>query len=86
MLITLSLPSSLEEDKLKTLFVSYDGSYDDDQGKRQYLVSTVLKVVQSMKEGQKVFIIEEKGDEMEGEEEEVRDKLLTAGPRWKHIW
>jgi hypothetical protein len=76
-LITLSLPSSLEEVKLMTLFVSYDGSYEDDQGKRQYLVSTVLKVVQSMKEGQKVFIIEEKGGEME----EERRRLETGCSR-----
>jgi hypothetical protein len=69
-----------------TLFASYDGSYEDNQGKRQYLFSTVLKVVQSMKEGQKVLIIEEKGDEMEEEEEEARDKLLTEGPRGKRMW
>ncbi|KAL5324767.1 hypothetical protein ACEPPN_005884 [Leptodophora sp. 'Broadleaf-Isolate-01'] len=79
------LPSSLEEDKLMTLFASYDGSYEDDQGKRQHLFSTVLKVVQSMKEGQKVLIIEEKGDEME-EEEEAQDKLLTEGLREKRMW
>ena len=86
MLITLSLPSWLEEDKLMTLFASYDGSYEDDQGKRQHLFSTVLKVVQSMKEGQKVLIIEEKGDEMEEEEEEAQDKLLTEGLRGKRMW
>ena len=57
-LITLSLPSSLEDDKLTTLLASYDGSYEDDQGKEQCLISTVLKVVQLMKEGQKVLIIE----------------------------
>jgi hypothetical protein len=85
-LITLSLPSSLEEDKLMTLFASYDGLYEDDRGTRQYLFSTVLKVVQSMKEGQKVLIIEEKGDEMEEEEREARDKLLTEGPRGKRMW
>jgi hypothetical protein len=69
-----------------TLFASYDGSYEDDQGNRQYLFSTVLKVVQSMKEGQKVLIIEEKGDKMEGEEEEARETLLTEGPRGKRMW
>jgi hypothetical protein len=39
-----------------------------------------------MKEGQKVLIIEEKCNEMEEEEEEARDKLLTEGPRGKHMW
>jgi hypothetical protein len=70
-LITLSLPFSLKEDKLMTLFASYDDSYKDDQGKQQYLFSTILKVVQSMKEGQKVLIIEEKYDEIKEEEEEA---------------
>jgi hypothetical protein len=70
-LITLSLPFSLEEDKLMTLFAFYNNSYKDDQGKRQYLFSTILKVVQLMKEGQKVLIIEEKCDEIEEEEEEA---------------
>jgi hypothetical protein len=39
-----------------------------------------------MKEGQKVLIIEEKGDEMEEEEEEAQDKLLTEGLRGKRMW
>ncbi|KAF4632607.1 hypothetical protein G7Y89_g5518 [Cudoniella acicularis] len=85
-LAKLFLPSSFEEDKLMTLFASYDGSYKDDQGKREYLVSIVLKVVQSIKEGQKVLIIEEKGDEIEEEEGEARDKLLIEGLRGKRMW
>ncbi|KAF4625873.1 hypothetical protein G7Y89_g12289 [Cudoniella acicularis] len=85
-LIKLFLPSSLEEDKLMTLFASYDSSYKDDHGTRQYLFSIVLKVVQSIKEGQKVLIIEEKGDEIEEEEREARDKLLIEGPRGKSMW
>jgi hypothetical protein len=39
-----------------------------------------------MKEGQKVLIIEEKYDEIKEEEEEAWDKLLTEGPRGKHMW
>jgi hypothetical protein len=70
---------------LITLFASYDGSYKDDQGKRQYLFSTVFKAVQSMKEGQKVLIIEEV-NEMEEEKEKAREKLLTEGAKGKRMW
>ena len=85
-LIALSLPSSLEDNKLTALLASYNGSYEDDQGKRQYLSSTVLKAVQSMKEGQKVLIIEMELDEMEKEEEKTEQKLLTNGAKGKRMW
>jgi hypothetical protein len=43
-----------------TLFVNYDGWYEDYQGTPQRLSKEVLRVVQTMKVGQKVLIVEEK--------------------------
>ncbi|KAF4632745.1 hypothetical protein G7Y89_g5381 [Cudoniella acicularis] len=54
------LPLPLEEDRLITLFVDYDGWYDDHQGTQQRLSKEVLRVVQTIKVGQKVLIVEEK--------------------------
>jgi predicted Mrr-cat superfamily restriction endonuclease len=59
---SLSLPSPLEEDKLITLLVDNDGSYED-QGTKQRLSSEVLRVVRTMKVGQKVLIPEEEKED-----------------------
>jgi hypothetical protein len=52
-----------------TLFVNYDGWYEDEQG-TQRLSKEVLRVVQTMKVGQKVLIIEEKEDRNPEDEKE----------------
>ena len=62
----LSLPSSLEDVRLMTLSVSSDGSYEDEQGRKQYLLKPVLKAIQSMIVGQKILIVEERVDEKGG--------------------
>lgn len=54
-----------------TLSVNYDGSYEDDQGERQYLPNNILKALQFMNEGQKVLIVEEE----EKHPEEFRGSL-----------
>jgi hypothetical protein len=51
-----------------TLFVDYDGWYEDHQGTQQCLSKEILRVVQKMKLGQKVLIIEEKEDRNPEEE------------------
>jgi len=56
------LPLPLKEDRLMTLFNDYDDWYEDHQGTQQRLSSEVLRVVQTMKAGQKVLIIGEKED------------------------
>jgi hypothetical protein len=68
--LPLSLPSPLEEDRLMTLFVDYDGWYEDYQGTQQRLSKEVLRVVQTMKVGQKVLIVEEKEDRNPEDEKE----------------
>ncbi|CAM6001078.1 unnamed protein product [Sphagnum balticum] len=55
---------------LITLFVDYDGWYDDHQGTQQRLSKEVLRVVQTMKVGQKVLIVEEKEDRNPEDEKE----------------
>lgn len=57
-----------------TLFVDYDGWYEDHQGTQQRLSKEVLRVVQTMKVGQKVLIVEEKEDRNPGEEKDDRGK------------
>jgi hypothetical protein len=52
-----------------TLFVDYDGWYEDQQG-TQRLSKEVLRVVQTMKVGQKVLIVEEKEDRNPEDEKE----------------
>ena len=52
-----------------TLFVDYDGWYKDQQG-TQRLSKEVLRVVQTMKVGQKVLIVEEKEDRNPEDEKE----------------
>jgi len=52
-----------------TRFVDYDGWYEDEQG-TQRLSKEVLRVVQTMKVGQKVLIIEEKEDRNPEDEKE----------------
>ncbi len=52
---SLSLPSPLEENKLITLFVNYDGWYKDQQGTQQRLSKEVLSVFQTMKVGLSVL-------------------------------
>ena len=56
-----------------TLFVDYNGLYEDYQGTQQRLSNEVLRVVQTMKVGQKVLIIE-KEDRNPEEEKEDRGK------------
>jgi hypothetical protein len=56
-----------------TLFVNYDGWYEDQQG-IQRLSKEVLRVVQTMKVGQKVLIVEEKEDRNPEDEKEDRGK------------
>jgi hypothetical protein len=68
------LPSPLEEDRLMTLFVDYDGWYEDHQGTQQRLSKEVLRVVRRMKVGQKLLIVEEKEDRNSEEEKEDRGK------------
>ncbi|KAH9205062.1 hypothetical protein DL95DRAFT_397989, partial [Leptodontidium sp. 2 PMI_412] len=68
------LPSSLEEDRLMTLFVDYNGWYKDHQEKRQRLSNEVLRVVQKMEVGQKVLITEEKEDRSLEEEKGEKGK------------
>jgi hypothetical protein len=57
-----------------TLFVDYNGWYEDHQGTQQRLSKEVLRVVQTMKVGQKVLIIEEQEDRTLEEEKEDRGK------------
>ena len=57
-----------------TLFVDYDGWYEDQQG-TQRLSKEVLRVVQTMKVGQKVLIIEKEDRNLE-EEKEDRGKEI----------
>ena len=68
------MPSALEDDRLMTLFVDYDGWYEDHQGTQQCLSDEVLRVVQKMKVGQKVLITEEKEDRNPEEEKEDNGK------------
>lgn len=63
LLIYLSLPSALEEERLATLDASYHGSYKDDKGEEHNLFSAALRAVQSMKEGDKILIVEDDVDE-----------------------
>ncbi|KAH8792194.1 hypothetical protein F5882DRAFT_437771 [Hyaloscypha sp. PMI_1271] len=72
--VNMRLPSSLEEDKLVTLLVGYDGWYEDHQGTQQCLSDKVLRVVQEMKVGQKVLITKEKEDRNLEEEKEDNGK------------
>jgi hypothetical protein len=69
-----------------TVFASNDGSYKDEQGKRQSLFGTVLKAVQSMTEGQKILIVGEQVDEIEEEQENARGELLPEEVSGKRIW
>lgn len=73
--VNMCLPSPLEENRLMTLFVDYDGLYEDHQGTQQRLSSKVLRVIQTMKVGQKVLIIEEE-DRNPEEEKEDREKEI----------
>lgn len=57
-----------------TLFVSYDGWYEDHQGTQQRLSNEVLRVVQKMKVGQRVLIVGDKEDGNIAEEKEDREK------------
>jgi hypothetical protein len=54
---------------LITLFVDYNGWYEDQQG-TQRLSNEVLRVVQTMKVGQKVLIVKEKEDRNPEDEKE----------------
>ena len=60
-----------------TLFVDYDGWYRDHQGTQQRLSNEVLRVVQTMKAGQKVLIIEgeDRNPEEEKEDRETEMRL-----------
>jgi hypothetical protein len=89
---SLSLPSSLdeshesyEENKLMTVIVSYDGSYEDDQGEQQQLFNTVLRAIRSMTECQKVMIVEKESEE--GKEGEVRETRIWSVhfPIWTYV-
>jgi hypothetical protein len=53
-----------------TLFVDYDGWYEDQQGTQQGLSKEVLSVFQTMKVGQKVLIVKEKEDRDPEDEKE----------------
>jgi hypothetical protein len=53
-----------------TLFVDYDGWYEDRQGTQQRLSKEVLRAVQAMRVGQKVLIIEEEDRNPEEEKED----------------
>jgi hypothetical protein len=57
-----------------TLFVNYNGWYEDHQGTQQRLSNEVLGVVQTMQVCQEVLIIEEKEDRNPEEEKEERGK------------
>ncbi|KAH9209995.1 hypothetical protein DL95DRAFT_393930 [Leptodontidium sp. 2 PMI_412] len=57
-----------------TLFVDYDGWYEDHQGTQQCLSDEVLRVVQKMTVGQKVLITEGKEDRNPEEEKEDNGK------------
>jgi hypothetical protein len=57
-----------------TLFVGYDGWYEDHQGTLQRLSNEVLRVVQTMQVCQEVLIIEEKEDGILEEEKEDKGK------------
>ncbi|KAG4412400.1 hypothetical protein IFR04_014468 [Cadophora malorum] len=72
--VNMRVPSALEDDRLMTLFVDYDGWYEDHQGTQQCLSDEVLRVVQEMKVGQKVLITEEKEDRNPEEEKEDNGK------------
>jgi hypothetical protein len=53
-----------------TLFVDYDGWYEDQQGTQQGPSKEVLSVFQTMKVGQKVLIVKEKEDRDPEDEKE----------------
>ncbi|KAH6667756.1 hypothetical protein B0J14DRAFT_567126 [Halenospora varia] len=72
--VNMCLPPALEEDRLMTLFVGYDGWYEDHQSIQQRLSKEVLRVVQTMKVGQKVLIVEEKEDRNPEEEKADRGR------------
>ncbi|KAG4427005.1 hypothetical protein IFR05_017512, partial [Cadophora sp. M221] len=71
--ILTGVPSALEDDRLMTLFVDYDGWYGEHQGIQQRLSKEVLRVVKTMQVGHKVLIVE-KEDRNSEEEKEDRGK------------
>jgi hypothetical protein len=82
-LTALSLPSSLEEDRLVILFAAWDGSYEDHYGNRQYLSKSVSGAIRRMEIGQKVLIFEE-GEG--GREEKDREEFLENWTKERRIW
>lgn len=79
----LSLPSALEERYLTTLTVAYDGSYEDQQGILGCLVTSVLRTVQLMTEGQKVMITEGNTRQREGR---FKEACIERRPERNCIW
>lgn len=75
LLIYLSLPSALEGERLVSLYASYHGSYKDEKGEEHNLFNAALRAVQSMKECDKVLIVEEKVDECK---EEAQKELIVG--------
>ena len=72
----LSLPSSLEDNKLVTISVAHNGSYKDDHDEEQHLANVIIRVIEMMTRGQKVLIQQEEKEEEndEGEKEEEKDE------------
>lgn len=71
-MVDLSLPSSLEDERLVAISVAHDGSYIDDNGEQGSLPEAVFETIGVMKVGQKVLIQEEETEE--GNEENDREK------------
>jgi hypothetical protein len=82
LLIYLSLPSALEDHRLVTLYASYSGSYKNEEGEEHILFSAALRAVQSMKEGDKILIVEEEVDESKGD---AQHEGLSTGERGKRL-
>lgn len=53
-----SLPSALQDNNLETVYVASDGSYKHENG-TAYMNDRHIKVVASMKMGQKLLIVED---------------------------
>ncbi|MCJ1387866.1 hypothetical protein MMC18_000709 [Xylographa bjoerkii] len=70
----LSLPSSLEDDKLVTISVAHNGSYIDDHGQQHSVPDAVFEAIGIMKLGQKVLIHEREKEEESDNEDEDEDE------------
>lgn len=64
-----------------TLYASYSGSYKNDEGEEHILFGAVLRAIRSMKEGDKILIVEEEVDEKKGDAQQE----LNVGDRGRRL-